>query len=93
MGWLGCRRVESRPGSPRVLRKRGHHPAFARDEHQVLHAHQLGDRGGHLGGDAGSDRCQHLGGGLEREEPVAEITHGEMRQQGEGAGVVVACPP
>ena len=48
VGWLGCSRTESRPGRPIVLRNRVTTRHFARDQHQVLDAADLADRGRHF---------------------------------------------
>ena len=55
VGWLGCRRVERRPGRPSVVRKRVTTRHLAGDEDQVLKAHELGDGGGHLRREAGRE--------------------------------------
>ena len=88
VGWLGCRRVERRPGRPTVVRKRVTTRILRGDGDEVLHAHELGDGGGHLGREAGRERGQPLAGGIVGEQPVAELADGESCDGREGGGVV-----
>ena len=75
-------------GKPDGVAEARDHPAFRGDDHEVLVAHDLGDRGGHLRRDAGRERGERRGGGALAEQPVAEAADGEMGDRREGAGVV-----
>ena len=88
VGWLGWRRVDEAAGESDGGAEARHHAAFAGGADEVLQAHELGDGGGHLGRDAGRQRRQRFGGGVLGEQPVAELAHGEVRDGGEGGGVV-----
>ena len=63
---------------------------FAGDGDQVLHAHELGDGGGHLGREAGGEGGEGFGGGVVGEEPVAEVADGEVGDGREGGGSCVS---
>ena len=68
--------------------KAGDDAALARDQDEVLVAHQLADRRRHLRRDAGAHRCEAcLVGGI-RQQPVAKRPHVQVRDRGERRGVV-----
>ena len=60
VGWLGCSRVESRPGSPMVSRKRVTTRHLLRDQDQVLLAHDLRTAATISGRQARRERGQRL---------------------------------
>ena len=68
--------------------KAGDDPAFAGHQDQVLLAHQLAHRGHHLGGQPGANAGQRGFVRAIAQQPVAEITHGQVADLGEGGGVV-----
>ena len=86
VGWLGWRRVERRPGRPRVVRKRVTTGILRGDGDEVLDAHEFGDGGGHFGREAGGKCGEGFGGGFVGEQPVAEFADGEVGDGGEGCG-------
>ena len=86
VGWFGCRRTERRPGRPIVLRKRVTTRHLAATAIEVLQAHQLADRGRHLGRKAGAQRGQRLRFGGQQE--LAELAHGERGHRRERRRVV-----
>ena len=88
VGWLGWSRVESRPGSPSVLRNRVTTRHFRATRARSWSPHQLGDGRRHLRGDARRQRGQRLGGDLVREQPLAERPDREMRDRPECRRVV-----
>ncbi len=88
VAWFGCSRTASRPGRPRELRKALVDLELAPDRDQVLVAHQLGDRRRHLRRDAGRDSAQPLGVRVVGEQPLAEGADRQVRDVGEGDGVV-----
>jgi len=55
---------------------------------EVLVAHDLGGRGGHLGRDAGRQGGKRGGVGLVSQKPFPEHAHGERGDSGEGRLVV-----
>lgn len=57
---------------------------FAGYEDEVLEAHELGDGGGHLRGEAGGEGGEAGGSGVVREEMIAEFAYGEAGDWGEG---------
>nr|GEU28151.1 hypothetical protein [Tanacetum cinerariifolium] len=65
------------------------HEAFARDQHQVLDAHDFRDGCRHLGRDAGR-HCRQRGlVGRIAQQPVAQVAHRQVRDGGERRAVVV----
>ena len=65
----------------------GHHPDLARGQDQVLVAHQLGRRRGHLRSQPGPDRGQRLAGRRVVEDPFAELADGQTAEGLEGVAV------
>ncbi len=68
--------------------KPGDHAALFGNGDQVLVAHELGHGRHHFGREARRQRRQCLGGGLLRQQPVAEIAHREMRHRRKSLCVV-----
>ena len=60
VGWLGCMRLESVPGSADGVVAVGGDADLAGAVDQVQVGHQLGHGGDHLGGQAGGDAADHL---------------------------------
>ena len=76
------------PGQADGVAKARDHAALARDDDQILHAHQLADRGDHLRRQPRRERGERAGIGLRRQQPVAEITDRQVRDRREGRGIV-----
>ena len=72
VGWLGCRRVESRPGKPDRIVETRHDANLARHGDQILVAHQLGDGRRHFRCEAGRDRAERLLRRFIGQQPVAK---------------------
>ncbi len=88
VGWFGCRRDGQPAGKPDGVAEARDHPAFRGDDDQVLVAHDLGDRRGHLRRDAGRRGGERRGGCGLAEQPVAKSADGQMRDRREGGGIV-----
>ena len=65
----------------------GDDPAFGGDRDQVLQAHDLADRGGHLRRQAGR-AARPASAGVGGEQALAELAHGQRGDRGEGDRVV-----
>ena len=87
-GMVGLEPRGDATGQPDGGAESGHHAAPGRGRDQVLKAHQLGDGGDHFGGQAGSQGGEPLTGRFLGEQPVAEFAGREVRDGGEGSGIV-----
>ena len=67
----------------------GLHPAFLRDQDQVLVAHDLAHSRRHLRSYPGADAHQHLGRGQIAQQPVPEVAHGQVGNRLKGPDIVV----
>ena len=77
-----------RAGQPDGVAEALDDDALLRRQDEVLVAHQLGDRRRHLGRDAGGEGGERRGGGVARQQPVAELAHRHVRDRDEGRPVV-----
>ncbi len=87
-GVVGLQAGGHPPAQADGVAKARDHADLLRHQDQVLHAHQLGDRGDHF---RRQPRCQGGQRGFVRrvaEQPVAEIADGEVGDRGEGGRVV-----
>ncbi|MNF58005.1 hypothetical protein D3C84_395500 [compost metagenome] len=64
------------------------HADLLRHQHQILHAHDLRHGGGHFRRQAGGEGAQAGFVGVLAEQPVAQATHRQVADRGEGDAVV-----
>ncbi len=87
-GVVGLQACRQAPTQPHGAAKTGHYTDFLRDQHQVLHAHDLRHGGGHFRGEPRRQGAQAGLGGFIAEQPVAQAADGEVADRGKGLGVV-----
>ena len=85
---IGLQAHAQAPRQADSVAKTGDDPAFAGGEDQILIAHQLADRGGHLRGYRAGDLAQRRFIGGVVEQPVAKIADRQMANRCEAPGVV-----
>ena len=83
---VGLQAHREAPGQADRVAEARDDAALGRDRDQVLQAHQLADRGGHLGRQAGAQRRQRVR--LRGEQELAELADGERGDRGERRCVV-----
>ena len=76
------------PGQADGVAETRYDAAFAGDEDQILHAHELRNGGYHFRRQAGRELRQRRFVGRRPQQPIAEIADGEAADRGEGAAVV-----
>ncbi len=88
VGWLGCSRTESRPGSPSVPRKRVTTRRFLATSIRSALRQILLTAAAISGVSPGASAARTSPSRFVRQEVVAQAAHGEVGDGGEGGGVV-----